>query len=136
MGLGTDGYSADMLESMKVANLLQKHRTGDPGAGWVEPPQMLFENNAAMASECFGISLGKLAAGAAADLVILDYQPPTPGLPTKIDGHLLFGLAGRAVNTTIAGGRILMRGRELLSIDAAEMAANARATAQNLWRRI
>ena len=136
VGLGTDGYSADMLESMKVANLLQKHRTGDPGAGWAEPPQMLFEANAAMASESFGISVGKLVPGAAADMVILDYQPPTPVLPTNIDGHMLFGLAGRAVNTSIAGGQILMRDRELLTIDSAEMAAKARNAAQNLWRRI
>ena len=136
VGLGTDGYTADMLESMKVANLLQKHRTGDPRAGWAEPPRMLFENNAAMASECFGLPVGRLVPGAAADIVVLDYQPPTPILETNIDGHLLFGLAGRAVNTTIAGGRILMRDRQLLSIDAAEVAASARGAARDLWRRV
>jgi cytosine/adenosine deaminase-related metal-dependent hydrolase len=42
VGLGSDGYTTDMFESLKVANALQKHRTGQPGAGWMEVPAMLF----------------------------------------------------------------------------------------------
>ncbi|RYD02333.1 hypothetical protein N752_25610 [Desulforamulus aquiferis] len=35
LGLGTDGYTADMFESLKVANILHKHQLGNPGsAGW------------------------------------------------------------------------------------------------------
>ena len=33
-GLGTDGYTHDMMESYKVANILHKHHLCDPNAAW------------------------------------------------------------------------------------------------------
>ena len=48
-GLGTDGYTHDMMESFKVANILHKHHLCDPNAAWGEVPTMLFENNAKIA---------------------------------------------------------------------------------------
>jgi putative selenium metabolism protein SsnA len=135
VGLGTDGYTTDMLESLKVANALQKHRTGQPGAGWTEIPDMLFSANADMASECFGRPVGKLAPGAHADLIIVDYDPPTPLRASNISGHILFGVTGRAVETTIIGGRIVMEDRKLLEIDEQEVMAKARVSAEKLWQR-
>ena len=45
VGLGTDGYTCDMFESAKVANVLQKHAAADPSVAWGEVPQMLYGNN-------------------------------------------------------------------------------------------
>ena len=78
VGLGSDAYTTDMFESLKVANLLPKHQTGQPGAGWAEPPEMLFNRNTEFASACFGRPVGTLTAGALADLIVVDYDPPTP----------------------------------------------------------
>ena len=39
-GLGTDGYTQDILESYKVANVLHKHHLCDANAAWGEVPQM------------------------------------------------------------------------------------------------
>jgi putative selenium metabolism protein SsnA len=135
VGLGTDGYTTDMFESLKVANALQKHRTGQPGTGWTEVPAMLFSANAAMASESFGRTVGKLIPGAHADLIIVDYDPPTPLRASNIAGHILFGISGRSVETTIIGGRIVMADRKLLEIDEHEVMAKARASAEKLWQR-
>ncbi|MCL2837251.1 MAG: putative aminohydrolase SsnA, partial [Defluviitaleaceae bacterium] len=44
LGLGTDGYTNDMFESEKVANVIHKHVLCDPNAAWGEVPKMLFEN--------------------------------------------------------------------------------------------
>ena len=52
-GLGTDGYTHDMMESWKVANILHKHHLCDPTAAWSEIPQMLFEGNAKIANRYF-----------------------------------------------------------------------------------
>jgi cytosine/adenosine deaminase-related metal-dependent hydrolase len=41
VGLGSDGYTCDMFESLKVANLIHKHESGQSGAAWTEPPAML-----------------------------------------------------------------------------------------------
>jgi putative selenium metabolism protein SsnA len=135
VGLGSDGYTCDMFESLKVANLLQKHDSGQPGAAWVEPPAMLFSQNAAIASACFGHTIGQLVPGALADIIIVDYDPPTPLSAPNLNSHLLFGVAGRSVQTTIVGGRILMRERELVGIDEREIMDKARAAATKLWQR-
>jgi len=135
VGLGTDGYTCDMFESLKVANALQKHRTGQPCAGWAEVPAMLFSANAAIASECFGRTVGKLVPGAHADLIIVDYDPPTPLRASNVADHILFGVSGRTVVTTIIGGRTVMADRKLLEIDEQEIMAKARAAAEKLWQR-
>jgi putative selenium metabolism protein SsnA len=135
VGLGTDGYTADMFESMKAANLIHKHQSGDPRAGWAEPPQMLFCANAAIAGECFGKPVGKLAPGALADLILVDYDPPTPIGASNLAGHILFGLSGHAVTTTIISGEIVMEDRKLLAIDEGEVMAKAAAAAAELWKR-
>jgi cytosine/adenosine deaminase-related metal-dependent hydrolase len=135
VGLGSDGYSCDMFESMKVANLLHKHQAGQPSAGWAEPPAMLFAENARTASACFGHSVGRLIPGALADAIVVNYDPPTPMRAANIDSHILFGVPGRAVETTIIGGRVVMEDRKLLAIDEQEIMAKARAAAARLWQR-
>jgi putative selenium metabolism protein SsnA len=135
VGLGSDGYTTDMFESLKVANALQKHRTGQPGAGWTEVPAMLFGANAAVASETFGHAVGKLIPGGHADVIIVDYDPPTPMCASNITGHILFGVSGRAVETTIIGGRMVMENRKLLAIDEQEVMAKARVAAEKMWQR-
>ena len=59
-GLGTDGYTHDMTESFKVANVLHKHHLCDANAAWGEVPQMLFEGNAKIAGRYFKKPLGVL----------------------------------------------------------------------------
>jgi cytosine/adenosine deaminase-related metal-dependent hydrolase len=135
VGLGTDGYTADMFESMKAANLLQKHRSGDPSAAWAEPPVMLFRENSAIATESFGHPVGKLVPGAHADIILVDYDPPTPLHAANLNGHILYGFTGGAVAAAIIGGRMVMEDRKLLTIDEREVMAKARASAAELWKR-
>ena len=135
VGLGSDGYTCDMFESLKVANMLHKHHTGQPSAGWAEPPAMLFAENARIASASFERPVGKLVPGALADVIVADYDPPTPMDATNINGHILFGVSGRSVDTTIIGGRVVMQDRKLLAIDEADIMAKARIAAAGLWQR-
>ncbi len=133
VGLGTDAYTNDMLESLKAALAIQRHNACMPNAGWGEATAMLFENNAKVAAKYFPAPLGVLKPGAAADIIVMDYKPFTPFSDENIDGHMLFGMTGRQCQTTIANGRILMKDRELTGID--EEAANARILEQSrkLW---
>jgi len=135
LGLGTDGYTCDMLESLKVANCLIKHESRDPGAGWIEPPAMLFENNVAIAARCFREPIGRLIPGACADVIVVDYDPPTPLTPANLNSHLLFGVSGRAVETTIINGRIVMENRRLTTIDEQAVLAHSRELAAQVWQR-
>ena len=131
-GLGTDGYTHDMLESYKVANVLHKHHLCDPNAAWGEVPKMLFEGNAQIAGRYFKKDLGVLKEGAAADVIVMDYDPLTPMHAGNINSHVLLGMSGRQVNTTVCNGKILMKDREVLVADEAEVMAKCREEAKKL----
>ncbi|MFZ0338914.1 MAG: putative aminohydrolase SsnA [Terracidiphilus sp.] len=136
VGLGTDGYTPDMFESMKAANLLLKHDAGDPRVAWAEPPQMLFQENARIATECFDRPVGKLVPGAHADIILVNYDPPTPMSVGNLNGHIHFGFTGGAVETVLIGGQVVMDSRQLLDIDEQEVMAKSRAAAAEMWKRL
>ncbi len=135
-GLGTDGYTHDMIESYKVANVLHKHHLCDANAAWGEVPKMLFENNAAIANRYFKTPLGVLKEGAVGDVIVVDYNPPTQLDASNINGHILFGMTGRDVVTTVANGRVLMKDREIKVIDVEEAMAKCREESAKLWHSI
>ena len=135
-GLGTDGYTHDMIESWKVANILHKHHLVDPGTAWAEVPEMLFQGNARIANRYFEKKLGVLEKGAAADIIITDYIPPTPMNAGNLNGHMLFGMNGRSVVTTVGNGKILMKNRELQGIDEERCLAKIREGAARLEKKI
>lgn len=135
-GLGTDGYTHDMTESYKVANILHKHHLCNANAAWGEIPSMLFEGNAKIANRYFKKTLGILKEGAAADVIISDYIPLTPMDASNINGHVLFGMTGRSVVTTIANGKILMKNRRLTCLDEEKIMADCRQAASQLWNSI
>ena len=136
LGLGTDGYTSDMLESYKVANVLCKHNTQDPNAGWAEIPDMLFRGNPTLANRSFKTPLGVLHPGAAADLIVLDYHPLTPMTADNVNSHILFGMNGRSVVTTVAAGKVLMEDRVFQMVDEEKILADAQQQAKDLWRRV
>jgi len=136
LGLGTDGYTNDMFESEKVANIIHKHELRNPGAAWSEVPQMLFYNNAAIAARSFDTKIGVIEPGAAADIVVSDYKPHTPLSADNIDGHILFGMSGRSIVTTVINGIVRMQDREIRGIDEEMILAKCRESASALWQRI
>lgn len=133
--LGTDGFTASMLREGLAAHLLQTHMAGDPRAGYETVPSLLFEANAALARETFGLGLGSLTAGAPADLVVWDYVPPTPITRANLWGHVMFGLVNaRAVDVMIAGQHRLAGGA-VVGEDEEAVLARCRETAARLWER-
>jgi putative selenium metabolism protein SsnA len=136
VGLGTDGMSSDMLAQMRCAYLLQRLDNRDPRVAFVEAPQLLLQNNVEICQRQFGIRLGEIAEGSPADLAIIDYLPPTPLDETNFLGHLIFGLVDATVDTTVCRGKILMRGKKILSLDEERISARSRELAPGMWRRL
>jgi putative selenium metabolism protein SsnA len=136
VGLGTDGMSSDMLSQMRCAYLLHRLAKRDPRVGFMEAPTMLLWNNAAIANAQFPVKLGVLEAGAAADLAILDYIPPTRLTAQNFLGHFIFGMVDATVDTTIASGKVLMAGKRIVALDEEKLAAECRALAAKMWQRI
>ena len=136
VGLGTDAYTNDMLESIKVALIIQRHNACMPNVGWCEVTDMLFKNNAKMAARTGFPTLGVLAPGAAADVIVMDYKPFTPFSDANIDGHMLFGMTGRQCQTTMINGKILMKDRVLTEIDEEAVNAHILESSKRLWGKL
>lgn len=136
VGLGNDGFSNNMLNEMETAFLVHKLATADPRAMPAETvADLAFANNRAIAGLFFPAPLGVLEPGAFADVVLVDYDPRTPVNDDNFAWHLIFGMDDMRVDTTIVGGRVLMRAGELLTLDEEAIMAAARMRAEKLWGR-
>jgi putative selenium metabolism protein SsnA len=135
--LGTDGFSSTMWTEWKFAYLIQKVWNLDPRRmNGMDVAQMAIYNNARLAGLFFsGADLGVLAEGAYADIIFVDYHPHTPLIPENLPWHILFGFHESMVTTTIAAGKVLMRQRELLTLDEEAISARARGLAPAVWER-
>jgi cytosine/adenosine deaminase-related metal-dependent hydrolase len=135
--IGTDGFPHAMWEEWKTAYLLHKVWHRDPrrmsGNHIID---MGVYNNAWLAESFFpGAQLGMLAPGAHADLIFVDYHPHTPLTAENLPWQILFGFHERMVTTTIVAGKVLMRNRELLTLDEEAITAHARELAPGVWER-
>lgn len=136
VGLGTDGMSSDMLSQMRCAYLIHRHNKKDPRVAFVEAPTMLLENNSKICENIFGKKLGKIEVGAPADLVVLDYTPPTPLTKDNFLGHLIFGMVDATVDTVIVNGKTLMREKKLEGINEGLICEKSRELSKKFWERI
>jgi putative selenium metabolism protein SsnA len=137
VGLGNDGFSNDMFTEMKTTYLVHKLYQKDPRVmGADQVLEMGVRNNARIAGIFFPKPLGELSAGAYADIIVLDYVPTTPMTVGNLPWHLIFGMAGGQVSTTIVGGKLLMKERELLTLDEEAICARSRELAQKVWARL
>ena len=134
VGMGTDSYTFDMLEALKVSLIIQRHNACMPNVAWGEVTKMLFENNAKIASKYFPDKLGKLKEGYTADIIVMDYKPFSPFSDDNIDGHMIFGMTGRQCEFTMCAGRILMQDRKLVGIDEEAIHAHTMEESIKLWK--
>jgi len=136
VGLGNDGFSNNMFAEMKAAYLAHKAATRDPRTMPGDTViRLAYAHNAQIADLFWPQPLGVLAPGAYADIVLLDYRPYTPLTRENLPWHILFGVDGSHVTTTVCAGRVLMKDRQLLTLDEEVIAANAREVARKVWRR-
>ena len=135
--LGNDGFSNAMWEEWKTAYLVHKLYHRDPRRmGGYDVTQMAIYNNAALANQFFPAApIGKIVPGAYADLMFVDYQPYTPMTAGNLPWHIIFGFQQSMVTTTIAAGKVLMKDRELLTLNEAEIAARSREIATRVWKK-
>ncbi|HKY52676.1 MAG TPA: putative aminohydrolase SsnA [Anaerolineales bacterium] len=135
--LGNDGFSNAMWEEWKAVYLLHKVHHRDPRRmGGYDVVQMVIYNNAALTNVFFTAApIGQLVPGAYADLIFVDYHPNTPLTASNLPWHIIFGFQQSMITTTIVGGKVLMKDRELLTLDEKEISAKAREIAPKVWER-
>ena len=135
VGLGSDGYSPRMWEEFKAAFHVQKLRAGDPRVAYGEAYAAALLNNRKIAHKAWGLDIGAIVPGARADLLLVDYWPPTPLTSDNLFGHFLFGVANAPVDTLIVNGKFVVRDKKIQTVDERAVMEKASAQAQALWRR-
>ncbi|MEW6556555.1 MAG: putative aminohydrolase SsnA [Elusimicrobiota bacterium] len=136
VGLGTDGMSSNMLSQMRCAYLIHRHNKKDPRVAFCEAPRLLLENNPKIVEKICGWRVGKIETGRPADLVVLDYVPPTPLTKDNFLGHLIFGMVDATVDTVICNGKTLMKDKKLEGINEELICEKSRELAKTFWEKI
>lgn len=135
--LGNDGFTNSMWDDWKTAYLLHKVHHRDPRRmGGYDVQQMAIYNNSELANIFFpNTSIGKIAVGAIADLIFVDYKPYTPLTDGNLPWHIIFGFQQSMVTSTMVEGKFLMKDKKLLTLDEEEITARAREIAPKIWKR-
>lgn len=138
VGYCTDGAASnntlDILESMRVTALSQKHARDD--ATWFTSAAALHMAGPASASVLGrGHDLGRLAVGCLADLILVDLGGVHCQPVHDIAAALVYCARASDVRTTIVDGRVLMRDRRLTTIDRAAMLTEVRRRAREITDR-
>lgn len=134
VALGTDGIDGDMFAESRTA--FWRAREADPAIG----PPWILERMAASARFAGAVFeeplLGTLAPGAPADLMVLEYDPPTPLTARNLASHWAFGLSARHVRDVVVDGDVVVRDRRLVRSSEPEVRPRCREAAEALWRRM
>lgn len=135
--LGTDGAGSnnnlDLLEEMKIAALIQKHRARDATSLPAHEALALATTNA---SEAFRLGRGTLEPGEPADIILVDLGSASTQPAHDPVSDLVYAANGSAVHTTICDGRVLMHDRVVEVVDEGEVIEAAVATARGLVARV
>jgi 5-methylthioadenosine/S-adenosylhomocysteine deaminase len=135
VGLGTDGAASnndlDMFEAMRQAAFLHKLVSEDPRA---IPAPTAIEMATIDGAKALGLDaeIGSLEPGKRADVIVvsMDSARQTPLYDPQ--SHLVYVTRGTDVTTTIVNGRVLMRNRRVLTLNRAQVLAEARAFADKV----
>ncbi|MFS0869438.1 amidohydrolase [Paenibacillus xylanilyticus] len=135
IGLGTDGAGSattvDMFEEIKAATWLQKLDYGDPTRLPArEVLQMATRGSAGLLK--LQDDVGMLEAGRKADLILIDLKKPHLQPVHEVESLLAYSVNGADVDTTIVNGKVLMRGRQLLTMDEDELYREVKVRAKRI----
>jgi len=135
LGLGTDGAASnndlDMFEAMRQASFLAKHATHDPTA---VSAQTALDMATMGGARVLGMDrlIGSLEAGKRADLITVSTRAARQTPMYDPVSHLVYVTRGDDVRTTIVNGKILMKDRQVRTLDRAAVIEDANRLAQKV----
>jgi cytosine/adenosine deaminase-related metal-dependent hydrolase len=124
--MGSDGMHSDMLRSAKAAffvgqnfdtigyeSVYQRFRNAD---------KYLNSNN--------------FKGHGPNNLVVLDYDTPTPLNQGNFYGHFVFGIESKHVKNVISQGKLVVENGKILTVDEDKILAGAKVQAERLWAKM
>jgi len=129
LGLGTDGAASnndlDMFEAMRQASFLAKHASRDPTA---VPAQAALDMATIGGARALHMEqrIGSLAAGKRADLITVSMRTARQTPMYDPISHLVYATRGDDVRTTIVNGKVLMKERQVRTLNRETVIADAK----------
>jgi 5-methylthioadenosine/S-adenosylhomocysteine deaminase len=129
VGLGTDGPAGsnndfNLFEEMDLAAKLQKVTTGDPQ---VLPAPQALEMATLLGARALGLEkeTGSLETGKRADLITVRLDQPNAVPLYNVYSQVVYALKGCDVRDVMVNGRLVVRDRQALTLDARQVLAKA-----------
>ena len=136
VGLGTDGPASnndlDTFDELRDAAMVGKLDAGDASA---VPAEAAIGMATAGGADALGFDSGRIEAGRNADLAVLDLSAPHLTPVHDLVSHLAYAARGSDVRHTICDGQVLMRDRDLVTLDERAVCEAAADHATDLVRR-
>ena len=136
VGLGTDGPASnndlDTFDELRDAAMMGKLDAGDASA---VPAEAAIGMATAGGADALGFDSGRIEAGRNADLAVLDLSAPHLTPVHDLVSHLAYAARGSDVRHTICDGQVLMRDRDLVTLDERAVCEAAADHATDLVRR-
>lgn len=120
VGIGTDGCGSnnnlDMIEEMRTAAFLHKMKSKN---STVLPAQKIIRMATILGAKSLGLEreIGSLEVGKKADIIILDFKKPHLTPFHNCPSHLVYSAFGSDVDTVIVDGQIIMKNRQVETLD-------------------
>ncbi len=132
VALGTDGIGSNMFEESKFAYFKSSDAKGS-----LSPSDILrfLQNGNDILARYFGYKFGKIEKGYIADIVVYDYNPPTPIINENVAGHFIYGFSSRDVETVIVNGNIVYENR-VFPYNVDRIYKEAQKAARRLWKKM
>ncbi len=135
VGLGTDSAldhnTLSIFHEMKTAALIHKSAAGDPRALTADGAIEMATVNGATITEW---PVGRLAPGHCADFVVLDLDDPALLPDDRLESHLAYSLADRAIREVWVAGRPIVRDRRLTGLDTEAFTRRVREASRPFFR--
>ncbi|PSP71537.1 S-adenosylhomocysteine deaminase [Halobacteriales archaeon QH_6_68_27] len=136
VGIGTDGAGSnndlDMFDEIRDAAMVGKLAADDASA---VPAAAAVEMATRGGAELLGFDGGRIAAGAVADLAVLDLDAAHLTPAHDLVSHLAYAARGSDVRHTVCDGQVVMRDRELPGVDERALRDRANERAYDLVAR-
>ena len=136
VGLGTDGAASNndlsLFDEMRDAAMVGKLATDNAAA--VDAGTVV-EMATAGGAAALGVESGRLEPGANADIAVVDLDAPHLTPAHDPVSHLAYAVTGSDVRHTICDGQVLMRDREVLTLDTERVVSEASQRARRLVER-
>lgn len=137
VGLATDGPASqntlDLFQEMKFAGVIHKDRTQDPK--FLKTREILNLATSGSAKVMHRPELGQLSIGAAADVIVVDFQTPHTLPVYDPESTLVYASRADDVRYTLVAGEILMDDKVIVGVNEIEVMKNFQRSAYALRNR-